>query len=70
MTIAHWIRSLPARAGERLEHALNRNAERLAAARYFAATGHDLPLVERAEWLRHAAHGAPAIKHRVTHVVS
>jgi ribosome modulation factor len=60
------IRTLTRQARERLERALNRKEERLAAARYSAATGYDLPLAERSEWLRHAAQGAPTVKHRVS----
>lgn len=70
MRIARWIRTLPALAQERLERALNRNLERDAAARYFAANGHELPLAERAAWLRQAAQGAPTTKHRVARPVS
>lgn len=65
MKLAHGIHQLLAHARERLERALDRKADRLAAARYIAATGYDLPLEERAEWLRHAAYGAPVTKHRV-----
>jgi len=67
MRLAHGIRQLPALARERLERALDAKADRLAAARYKAAIGYDLPLEERSTWLRRAAHGAPAIKHRVAH---
>lgn len=65
-TIAHRIHTLPTSLWERIEHALNRRQERLAAAEYRAAIGYDLPIDERAAWLRQAAIDAPEIKHRVT----
>lgn len=58
--------SLFAHARARLERALNRHEEQLAAARYLAATGHDAPPAERARLLHVMSYGAPQHKHRVS----